>query len=393
MRVSSIKLFVSIVFIGAVFTSSAQSLFVVPKATRLPQDSIARLQLISSLNGLLAQKENNNSSNTYVLKEALPETSVLLDEMKGLEKSSALKNDHFYQCYLTDVTPVGKGRYLLQISWMGVTEGEPMLRASFRLGALEQGGKFYFYSPLKQNTAGWKTKQLGYITFHYRDTMDKAIARDYLNTVTLYDRKLNATSQPIQYYYCDNFSAVQQALGLDYKQDYNGYTNDGLSAHEDNTGLVVDVRNDAQYHFDPHDLWHERLRQVMDRAIINKPVDEGCAYLYGGSWGIGWPAILADFKKYARENPNADWLAIYTSDKNKAFGSVRGRPFIISDAINALIVQKTEHEKGFAPVIQLLGCGPVQTGDDNYFAALEKATGIGKKNFNIRVWELINNSK
>ena len=62
MRVSSIKLFVSIVFIGAVFTSSAQSLFVVPKATRLPQDSVVRLQLISSLNGLLEQRKTTTAA-------------------------------------------------------------------------------------------------------------------------------------------------------------------------------------------------------------------------------------------------------------------------------------------------------------------------------------------
>ena len=55
--------------------------------------------------------------------------------------------------------------------------------------------------------------------------------------------------------------------------------------------------------FDPHDLWHERLRLVMKSEVINRPVDEGCAYLYGGSWGYTWQEIITKFKKYAAKTP------------------------------------------------------------------------------------------
>jgi hypothetical protein len=53
----------------------------------------------------------------------------------------------------------------------------------------------------------------------------------------------------------------------------------------------------------------------------------------------------------------------------------------ISYAINVLIVQRLEREKGFAASLPLLCCGPKEAGDANYFAALEKTTGVGAAGF------------
>ena len=118
----------------------------------------------------------------------------------------------------------------------------------------------------------------------------------------------------------------------------------------------------------------------------NRPVNEGCAYLYGGSWGESWETILAKFKTYAAEHPNADWLNLYLATANFEDGD---KPLKTAYMLNALIVQKIEREQGFEKVMELLGCGPRQKGDDNYFAALKKITGIDKENFNAKMRELI----
>ena len=60
--------------------------------------------------------------------------------------------------------------------------------------------------------------------------------------------------------------------------------------------------------------------------------------------------------------------------------------------LNALIVQKIEKEKGFPAVLELLGCGKREKGDENYFKALEKITGITKANFNTSMSEFIKKS-
>lgn len=149
-------------------------------------------------------------------------------------------------------------------------------------------------------------------------------------------------------------------------------------------------RSSEKQRFNPHDLWHERLHNVMKPDTINRPVDEGCAYLFGGSWEYNWGEVLAKFKKYAVDNPKADWLDLYT--KNTDFVN-DNKPLVIAYALNALIVQKINNEKGFVPVMELLSCGKRQNGDDNYFAALKKIAGIGKANFNAKMWELIRAEK
>lgn len=65
------------------------------------------------------------------------------------------------------------------------------------------------------------------------------------------------------------------------------------------------------------------------------------------------------------------------------------KPMYVPYFLNALIVQKIEKEKGFPAVMELLSCGKREKGDENYFKALEKITGISKANFNTRMKELI----
>jgi hypothetical protein len=126
---------------------------------------------------------------------------------------------------------------------------------------------------------------------------------------------------------------------------------------------------------------------VMPVDSINRPVDEGCAYLYGGSWGKTWPEVLALFKKYAADHLHADWMSQYMDDTN--FYLDGQKTFKVSYVINALIVQKIERERGFAPVKELLACGKREPGDSNYFKVLDKVSGISTANFNQVVSELI----
>ena len=39
--------------------------------------------------------------------------------------------------------------------------------------------------------------------------------------------------------------------------------------------------------------------------------------------------------------------------------------------------------------MELLTCGKLEKGDEKYFKALEKVSGITKANFNTAVWKLI----
>lgn len=386
MRSNLKAVFVTILITGAALAANAQITdVIIPGNVVLRQDSVTK-QIISALNGFLAQKEKPNSQNTYVLKEALLETSALLDEMKGVEQNVTLKAPYFYKPQLNNLIKNSDGSFTIQLGYAGVAEGLPVVKAIFTLRAQQTGGAFYFYSPLKQNTANWRTRKMGNITFKFKDALNTGDAKAFAKNVAMLDKKLKS-GKPILQYYCDNFFEAQHLLGVAYKSDYAGVLSNNLTANEEGTSLIINGWNSELHRFDPHDLFHDRLRTVMSKDIINRPVDEGCAYLYGGSWGKSWEEILTMFKTYVKDNPNADWLPLYMDVKN--FYIEDGKPFKAAYVINALIVQKLEKEKGFPAVMELLGCGKKEAGDGNYFKTLEKLTGINKANFNTEVWKLL----
>ena len=107
-----------------------------------------------------------------------------------------------------------------------------------------------------------------------------------------------------------------QLIGVDYKSDYAGFAHNSDSGRELDSNIVVNgTLAPNSIKFAPHDLWHDRLHNVLSVAIINRPVDEGSAYLYGGSWGLTWNEILTKFKSFVAANPKANWFSFYQESK------------------------------------------------------------------------------
>lgn len=361
---------------------------IVEPTINLPKDTLIANNLVKSLNGFLSLKESPNKENLFVLKEDLLETSILLDEMKGIEKSAKYKDENFYKGYLTNVVQLNNSSSLIEFSYIGINENTPVLGASFEVLAKKIDNKFYFLSPLKRNTISWQSKTIDNCVFHYKNTLNSKKASEYVKAVASFDAKLKPTSTKIEWYGCNDFPDLLQTIGVKYKLNYNGNSSSNFNANENNTTLLVNGANNASFNsFDPHDLWHDRVRNVLPRGTTNKPVDEGCAYLYGGSWGISWKEILATFKEKIASNPNSNWLTSYEDFYN--FGESKEKHLLVAYVVNGLIVQKIENEKGFSGVMELLSCGKYEKGNENYFKALEKITGINKSNYNESVWKLI----
>ena len=375
----------AVIFISFISLAHGQSV-IIRKGINLPKDSLTQALLINSLNGLLAQKEQPAAANEFLLKEEILATAVLLDELKGMGQNAGLKDNDFYKCYLGNAVKLDEDNFILQISYIGMTENIPVLRGSFKILAKRGKDKFYFYAPLKQNTASWKTRKINNTTYHFKDTLYMACVKEYEKYLAFYNSKLHTPGSPAEFYYCDNFTEAQQLAGIDYIMDYNGVKNNQLTARQNNTDLLLNGWTANPYRFDPHDMWHDRLRTVLANDVINRPVDEGCAYLYGGSCGLTWDEVLGSFKTYAANNPNADWQMLYLDLKNFTDGD---KPLKAAYVINALIVQEIEKEKGFQAVLELLGCGKREKGDANYFAALEKITGVKRSDFNRYASKLI----
>jgi glycosyltransferase involved in cell wall biosynthesis len=362
---------------------------IVPKYIRLPADSVQSARLINSLDGFLAQASGPDKDNAFIQAGYLPETSALLDEIRGMGNAGAGK-EFFYKCYLSNVDPLDSADYFVQFTYLAIVRDTPVVRASFKLIAFQQGDQYSFRSPLRRNTAAWHTKRAGHFIFHYTIPPDEPALNAYLKKAEEFDKKLHAPDYTTQFYCCNTFQEALELLGVMYKLDYNGVAADDLTAFADNTFLdIVGRSNTDPAVFDLHDLWHDRLHQVIPVSAINKPIDEGCAYLYAGSWGFSWEEIFKQFKAYMGDNK--DWLAAFNENKN--FGSSQQYHLYVAYVIDALLVQKIEKEKGFDAVMEFLACGKSQPGNDNYFAALDRIAGINRMNFNENVEKLVEEEK
>jgi hypothetical protein len=359
---------------------------IIPKFLRLPSDSVQNKNLISSLNGLLTQALQPNKDNSFIDSDYLPETSLLLDEIKGMENAGPDKNN-FYKCYLSDITPIDSNERIVQFSYLGTDETTPLLRASFKLIAKRTGDKYLFYSPLQRNTLKWTKKKEGKFVFYFKTELNTTLANNYAKKAAEFDKKLNAPEYITEMYFCDNVQEAIELLGVTYKADYSGFSHDNFASLENNKCVFVFGMSGM----DPealniHDCWHERFHNAVgDISTINRPVDEGCAYLYGGSWGYSWPAIFKKFLTAA--GIDKDWLKHFTENKN--FGENQQFHLYPAYVINALLIKKIEKEKGFSGVMELLTCGKKEPSNENYFRALNKIIGINQTNFNVSIEKLI----
>jgi hypothetical protein len=373
----------SLMCCGLSLTCCAQSQSIsVPSYIRIPLDSVQKDKLVTALNGLLGQLPGPDKDNRFVDPSFIPETADLLDEMRGMDKSGT---DRF-RCYLTNVCGIDSTDYFVQLAYLRTVDSTPILRASFTLIAHRVGEGFRFSSPLRRNTATWHVRKTGYFYFYYSDyPFNESQIAEYIEKAGEFDRKLGVPPYLTKFYCCETLQEALEVLGVDYKLDYSGVGSESLTAFGPGVSLHVIGGTDTTI-FDLHDLWHDRLHAATPATtIINRPIDEGCAYLYGGSWGISWEKIFRQFVTFMGDNK--DWLAAFNENKN--FALPNQNHLYVDYVINALLAKKIEKEKGFRSVLEWLACGKYEKGNDNYFQALDRVIGINRTNFNANVEELV----
>lgn len=377
-----------LVLLISAFTANAQNRPTINPGIRLPQDSIESQQLVTAINALVDAAQKPNEENSSVLPAEKIETYVLLDEINGIEKSGRYKDEHFYKPYLSNVTPLNDHDYMVRLDYLGISEGKAMLRGSFELIAHKSGDSYLFSSPLLRNTKNWKKTKIGTTVYHYRQLLDKTKAAEYEKYVTLFDKKLKIKPTNADIYFFEDLAELQKLSGISYKSDYNGLRENSFFSTTGDRRLVISGSGGGRfYKFDPHDLWHSRLSVVVPRSQVNKPVDEACAYLYGGSWGLSWADILKQFKMKVAKDKNTNWSEL--KEKELEFSGNKQQPLYADYVVNALIVQTLEREKGFAAVWELLNCGKYEAGNANYYTTLARLAGITKENYNEKVWKLV----
>lgn len=384
--------FVTSIFVLLQYCVAAQTnpLLINP-GIRLPKDSVESRLLITALNGFLTAARKPNEENQYVSGTEKAETYILLDEMSGIENNGQLKDEYFYKPYLTNVVSQKDNRYLLQVVYIGTISDTAYLRSNYQIVAQKKNNAFTFSSPLVSNTKYWKMEKAGNNIFHYQNSINRNMVEEFNKLASSFDAKLKVTNKITELYCCEDLMQLQQLIGVDYKSDYNGSSESVWSSYADNKQVIVLGNQNADFnHFDPHDLWHDRLSLVISRSQVNKPVDEGCAYIYGGSWGLPWKVIFNEFRTQVAKDKSIDWSVV---KEKPVYFKTNGFSNSADYIVNAILVQKIEREKGFSGVWEFLNCGKFEKGNERYYKTLERLTGISKSDYNVKVWELINSEK
>ncbi|GLR15601.1 hypothetical protein [Portibacter lacus] len=362
-------------------TANTQSstLEIIPEI-RLPKDSIKSEQLITSLNQFLIAAQANARENDWVYPPEYLQTSLLLDEIVGIQNDDDSKNTNTYQPVLIDLSSLSENQYFIQISY--VSKADQKLKAIIELIAHKADKSFLFSSPLNRNTKDWNTISIDNYTFHYQGTINVEKSKEYIKQSKFHDANLEIKSKEVTFYLLDDGLRTQPYLGLPFRLGYNGIAGRmSWSVINENQDIYL-VHKSYLSEFDPHDLWHARLRQVTPRNKVNHAVDEGIATLYGGSWGFNWKEMFIAFQDQLKFNESTDWLKLKAE---KAAFITDGHRNPSDFMINALFVKKIETEKGFSAVMDLLFAKE----EEAYLKKLDELTGINMGNYNQEVWKLV----
>jgi len=374
-------------FISNLVQAQTEKIILGPNV-KLPTDSIISKQLLKALNTFMSEKDKPNEEISLILPEQKVGTFILIDEMKDIEKSGKYQDDLFYKPYLMNIVKISDNQYYLQLAYIGSDNNFPILRANFELIAHKTDDFFLFSSPLVYNTKHWKTINKEKDILHYEHIINESKVQEYIALKTLFDKKLKQENKITELYCCDNILQLLRLIGVTYKSDYNGQVyNVFTSIFNEKQLIMLGNENEAFNNFDLHDLWHDRLSLVISRKKVNRPIDEGYAYLYGGSWGVTWQDVLKEFRQKINYNKETNWLNF--KETQEGYVGNKGDKFVVDYIINAIILQKIENEKGFAGVWEFLNCGPYEKGNENYFIALEALTSINKSNYNNMVLNLL----
>lgn len=353
---------------------------------KIPLENLEKELFINSLNAFLEAADSGNKEHKTILKEEKLATLLLLDELKDITDTGTFKP------YLLNVVKLDSKSYLIQLAYSQVRNNESYQKAQLTLMAHKEANSFKFSTPLKRNTIYWKSKTLQNTTFYYQGNLNLKNATTFIEKTTEFDTKLKLPEKSTAIYLTENLTDVFNLIGINSLAPYNGRQYASTMASLNNRAITIQGNGNPSFEtFDTHDLWHDRLALAVNRRKTNRPVDEACAYLYGGSWGYTWEEILAKFKATYAHRKEIDWK--YYKENPEDFGESQEKHLMADYVANALIIEKLEKEIGFSAVLELLNSGPYEKGNANYYQVLEKLTGVGKDKYSQMVWTLINSSK
>ena len=359
------------ILLGACAVLRAQTQFTIPPHFRSGVSDTLTQQVVNALDQLLAS-----------MRHELPDAELIDTCNAGLHQSFIadlawnISSDAVAPVHaqLISLNPIDRNRMLLTLLY---SKGDEVRRIVTLL--VRSTPRIVFASPLEYNTATWRRKRIGTLTFIYPDTIDVARAESFERKNVTMAGKLGLPVRHWDVYQCQNYQQILQLQGFYYEATSNGLINSGAIL---DPRTIFTVMGDEDF---SHDVLHCYAGAVRGQER-NANAECGLAYHWGNAYypdSTGKAPSLEQLKpliqRYLQENPKADLLALFEEQAELPASYKLPLSVRLPRVMGGIICQEVERQKGTAGLIELLKCG---RGNDNFFQATEKLIGLKRDNFN-----------
>ena len=236
--------------------------------------------------------------------------------------------------------------------------------------AKKENGEYKLINALTVNSRNWQKQKIGNVTFYYPPThiFDREKAAKLLESISKLTKQWKLQTIPINYYFADNFEAIQHLRGLDYSIGTgNKDKPSGMSDQETNTVFSGGLGEN---------YFHEIVHIYLNRLFPNSSLVEGLAVFYGGSLGHNLKWHLARLNDYLNQHQEIN----LNDFKNFRYLDNFTNP---NSTIQGLLCYLAFKKGGLDKLKQLMSYHDI-------YIAIEKEFGITKDGLNKFLREQIN---
>lgn len=344
-----------------------------------------RLKLLDALDTLLLHINFNKIDSAEINPIGRSLSLSIFRDLKDIETNKQVKEDHNYKPQLINLYPVNGSKYIISLAYVNAGSPGAHIRMIFNFIVDLDNNKVTFSIPVYYVTHNWKSTKVGNITYHYPDNVNISRAKGFDKKNTEIALKLGLKPEQFDFYLCNNYQEIMQLLGYEYDSDYAGFVTDGYGV---DARTIFSTMHNEDFSHDTFHYYSAKFR----KNVRNSAADEGVAYNWGNAYYtdkngemITPKQLIPQLKQYLLEHPHTSLLELFY--KNPLIFTEQTK---VRSLLSGVVCDEVERKKGVAGIKELLDCGK---GDDNFFIAIKKLTGINTTNFDERVSKLVENYK
>ena len=379
---NKIVLITAIFFIS--FLGVAQEIIEKPAYLKLSIDTISKHRLYTALDDLFLDIDKDMPLEKHASKEDQILTNATLNLIKKYHhqfKGDATKR---ISHQISNVYPIGTGDLTVVINGLiSRKEQSPILLYTVQLiaKASEEGLKFSI--PLKQKTQHWKSKTVGHITYHYRNSLNTERAYVFNTKNQKIAKKFNLEPDSLQMYMCEDYQEILQLRGILYSINANGNYRDRYGV-VDNT--IFSVMNHEDF---SHDMLHYYSGKIHTAEDRNWVAEEGLAYLWGNAYYtdanremIEQHRLILELKNYLDQTKDADLYDMFNTDA-KIYNHIAPE-ISVRSVIAGIILNEIEKHHGLENVVLVINAGSAN-GAASFLKMANQLLNISSDNFHKKV--------